>query len=204
MLIQGSVTDQSPGQTCLGIPAVGTPAISDSSTSQWMEYLYMQEPMPQNATGVSVELAGTSSTGQTISIGTVTSDINGQYKTTWTPPTNDLYTITATFAGSNSYFGSSAETSLASRSNFVANIDSWRSLRVNRTIQQYDWHVHNRRVSSHNYRNWYSRSTHPKKTSIREKINTIFHFFVPKTPQSKTWAEWALVKLTNVRWDSVS
>ena len=39
-IIQGTVTDQSPGQTCLGIPAAGTPAISDASMSAWMEYLY--------------------------------------------------------------------------------------------------------------------------------------------------------------------
>ncbi len=111
--IQGTVTDQSPGQTCLGIPAKGTPAVSDASMSQWMEYLYMQKPMPSNATGVAVTLQATGSDGKTISIGTVTSDINGQFKLAWTPPNNDVYTITATFAGSNSYFSSSAETGLA-------------------------------------------------------------------------------------------
>ena len=42
VLIQGTVTDQSPGQTCLGIPAAGTPAVSDASMSEWMEYLYMR------------------------------------------------------------------------------------------------------------------------------------------------------------------
>ncbi len=52
MMITGTVTDQSPGNTSLGIPAAGTPAIADSSMSQWMEYLYMQSPKPTNATGV--------------------------------------------------------------------------------------------------------------------------------------------------------
>ena len=111
--IQGTVTDQSPGQTCLGIPAAGTPAISDASMEQWMEYLYMQKPMPTNATGVPVMLQATGSNGNTISIGTVTSNVNGQFKIAWAPPSNDLFTITASFGGSNSYFASSAETGLA-------------------------------------------------------------------------------------------
>ena len=48
VLIKGTVTDQSPGKTCLGIPAKGTPAIADASMSEWMEYLYQQQPMPTN------------------------------------------------------------------------------------------------------------------------------------------------------------
>jgi hypothetical protein len=111
--IQGTVTDQSPGQTSLGVPAAGTPAISDDSMTQWMEYLYMQQTKPTDATGVPVILTATGSNGQAINVGTVTSDVNGQFKIAWTPPSNDLYTITASFAGSNSYFSSSAETGLS-------------------------------------------------------------------------------------------
>jgi len=107
--IQGTVTDQSPGQTCLGIPAAGTPAISDESMSRWMEHLYMQQPKPTNATGVPVTLTATDQNGETITIGTVTSDASGNYAIQWTPPSLGIYKITATFAGTNSYWPSNAE-----------------------------------------------------------------------------------------------
>ena len=35
VVIRGTVTDQSSGDTCLGIPTAGTPAIADASMSQW-------------------------------------------------------------------------------------------------------------------------------------------------------------------------
>ena len=110
VLIQGTVTDQSPGQTCLGIPAAGTPAISDASMSQWMQYLYMQQPEPTNATGVPVTLTAIDPNGNTQNIGTVTSNTLGNYAIAWTPPVPGLYTVVANFAGSNSYYGSVATT----------------------------------------------------------------------------------------------
>ena len=108
--ISGTVTDQSPGETCLGIPAAGTPAIADESMSQWMEYLYMQSPEPMNATGVPVTLSYVDSNNNYYTIGTTTTDINGQYSYTFTPDVPGTYTITATFSGSNSYFSSSGQT----------------------------------------------------------------------------------------------
>ena len=111
VLLQGSVTDQSPGQTCLGIPAKGTPAISDASQSAWMEYLYMQQPEPLNATGVPVTLSYVDPNGNYYLIGNTTSDITGHYAYNFSPTVPGLYTVTATFQGSNSYFASSAETS---------------------------------------------------------------------------------------------
>ena len=111
VLIQGSVTDQSPGQTCLGVPAAGTPAISDASQSQWMEYLYMQQPMPTNATGVPVTLSYIDPNGNSYSMGTTTSDMTGHYAYNFNPTIPGLYTITASFDGTNSYYASSAETS---------------------------------------------------------------------------------------------
>ena len=110
VLIQGTVTDQSPGQTCLGIPAAGTPAISDGSMSAWMEYLYEQAPKPTNATGVSVHLTAVDPNGNYQDIGNVTSDLKGNYLTSWTPPVPGLYKLTATFDGSDSYYSSDAET----------------------------------------------------------------------------------------------
>ena len=111
--VQGTVTDQSPGTTCKGTPAKGTPAISDNDMTAWMEYLYMQQSMPTNAKGVSIELKATDSSGQTTVIGTVTSDINGQFQAAWTPPTSGLYTVTATFVGSNSYYSSHGQTAIS-------------------------------------------------------------------------------------------
>jgi hypothetical protein len=49
VMIKGSVTDQSPGQK-------DTPAVADESMAAWMEYLYMQRPMPTDAKGVQVVL----------------------------------------------------------------------------------------------------------------------------------------------------
>ena len=105
VLIQGTITDQSPG-------AKGTPAIDDQYMNQWMEYIYQQQPKPSNANGVSIKLTAVSSSGAVTQIGAVTSDSMGQFKSSWTPPTNDMYTITASFGGSKSYFASSAETGL--------------------------------------------------------------------------------------------
>ncbi|MGD0645290.1 MAG: PQQ-binding-like beta-propeller repeat protein [Candidatus Bathyarchaeia archaeon] len=112
ILLSGTVTDQSPGQTCVGIPAAGTPAISDASMSAWMEYLYMSQPKPSNATGVPVTLSYVDPNGNYYVMGNTTSDINGQYKYVFTPTVPGTYTVTATFEGSNSYYSSTAETSV--------------------------------------------------------------------------------------------
>ena len=110
VLLQGTITDQSPGQTCLGIPAKGTPAISDDSMGAWMEYLYQQQPKPTNATGVPVSIDVLDSNGNYRNIGTATSDASGMFGFAWIPDIPGQYTVIATFAGSQSYYGSSAET----------------------------------------------------------------------------------------------
>ncbi len=103
VLIQGTILDQSPG-------ACGTPAISDEYMTQWMEYLYMQHQKPENARGVELHLVAIDSNCNTHEIGTLTSDILGNYATEWTPPVSGLYTVIATFEGSKSYFSSQAGT----------------------------------------------------------------------------------------------
>jgi outer membrane protein assembly factor BamB len=117
ILISGTVTDQSPGQTCLGITAAGTPAISDASMSKWMEYLYMQQPKPTNATGVPVSIDAIDPNGNQVHLGDTHSDANGQYAfladQSMLAAGAGIYTISATFSGSNSYFSSSAETTMA-------------------------------------------------------------------------------------------
>ena len=112
ILIKGTVTDQSPGDTCLGIPAAGTPAISDDSMGRWMEYLYMQMPKPTDATGVPVTLSYVDPNNNYFVLGTTTTDVNGQYSYTFTPDVPGTYTITASFEGSNSYYSSSAQTTV--------------------------------------------------------------------------------------------
>jgi hypothetical protein len=106
VLIEGTVTDQSPG-------AKDTPAISDASMSAWMEYLYMQQSCPTDVTGVPVKLEAFGADGSYTEIGTVTSDAYGNFKSAWTPPDEGLYTIMATFAGSKSYGSSYAGTGLS-------------------------------------------------------------------------------------------
>jgi outer membrane protein assembly factor BamB len=105
VLIQGTITDQSPGQA-------GTPCVSAKSMSQWMEYLHMQKPQPTNTTGVPVQLLATTANGTTFEIGTVKSDTGG-FRYSWTPPDEGLYTITAYFAGDDSYGSSWASTGLS-------------------------------------------------------------------------------------------
>jgi outer membrane protein assembly factor BamB len=105
VLIEGTVTDQSPG-------ALGTPAIADGNMQKWMEYLYMQQVIPGDAQGVPVKLTAISESGAISDVGTVTSDMSGMFKTMWTPPASGAYTIIATFEGTNSYDSSYAETAV--------------------------------------------------------------------------------------------
>jgi outer membrane protein assembly factor BamB len=103
-VIGGTVTDQTPGSL------QGTPAISDDWMSAWMEYMYMDQPYPSHATGVTVSIDAVDPNNNFIHIGTATSDITGAFGYVWTPPdVPGKYTIIATFAGSNSYYSSSGE-----------------------------------------------------------------------------------------------
>jgi hypothetical protein len=73
----------------------------------------MQMPKPTNTTGVPVTLSYVDPNGNYYVIGTTMTDANGQYSYTFTPDVPGTYTITATFAGTNSYFTSSAQTQVA-------------------------------------------------------------------------------------------
>jgi hypothetical protein len=112
VLIKGTVTDQSPGYTCFDTPAAGTPAIADQYMSEWMEYLYMQQPYPDFVEGVEVKLEVLDPNKNFYEIGTVTSDASGMYKLMWEPPVPGEYTVIATFEGSDSYYSSYAETAI--------------------------------------------------------------------------------------------
>lgn len=113
--ITGTVTDQSPSGRLnenygLDFTLKDTPAISEDSMQAWMEYKFMQQAMPTNATGVPVSLDAIDPNGNYIHIGSVTSDITGTYGCDWTPEVSGTYKIIATFDGSTSYGGSFAQT----------------------------------------------------------------------------------------------
>jgi hypothetical protein len=111
--ITGTVTDISAGSqqnaVAMNFPN-GLPCVSDASMSQWMEAVYEQQPMPTNVTGVPVTIAVTDSNGNCYDIGTTTTTPSGFYSLTWTPTIPGNFTVTATFAGTQSYYGSSAQT----------------------------------------------------------------------------------------------
>jgi len=116
VLIKGMVTDESAGTKTVDKQArfpAGVPAIADESMSPWMEYVYMQQPKPTNATGVRVHLTAYDPNGNFQDIGTTTSTADGKYGITWTPPVPGTYYVTATFEGSNSYYSSEDSTYLA-------------------------------------------------------------------------------------------
>jgi hypothetical protein len=109
--ISGMVTDISSGSLQNAIAANfpnGLPCVSDESMAQWMEYVYMQQPMPTNSTGVPVTVAVIDSNGNCYDIGTAVTDPSGFYSLSWTPIIPGDFTVTATFAGTDSYYGSYA------------------------------------------------------------------------------------------------
>ena len=75
-----------------------------------MEYKYMQQAYPKDAKGVPVTLDIIDPNGNFFNLGTVTSDINGNYALPFAPEVPGAYKITATFAGSNAYGPSHATT----------------------------------------------------------------------------------------------
>ncbi len=112
--IRGTIIDKSAGTQQQAQAANfpnGVPCISDESQSLWMEYVYMQQPCPNNATGVPLTISVLDSNGNFRQIGSTTSDASGMFSFTWTPDITGDYTVVANFAGTESYYPSSAETS---------------------------------------------------------------------------------------------
>jgi len=111
--ITGTVTDTSAGSQQNAVAANfphGLPCVSDASMSQFMEAVYMQQPMPTNVTGVPVTLSVLDSNGNYRVIGTTTTDASGLYSFIWKPDISGNYTLTATFPGTQAYYGSYAQT----------------------------------------------------------------------------------------------
>ena len=103
LMITGTVTDQSPGQP-------NTACISDEDMGDWMAYLHMQKPIPSDAKGVEVSIDVIDSNGNFRNIGTATSDTTGTFGYMWEPDIPGQYTVIATFAGTESYGSSFAQT----------------------------------------------------------------------------------------------
>ena len=95
-------------------------SVSDASESAWMQYVYMQYPMPTNVTGVPVTIYAIDPNGNQVLLGDTTTDSSGVYSIEIN--TNNLlagpglYKVTSIFAGSNSYWGSSAESTFTVQS----------------------------------------------------------------------------------------
>ncbi len=112
VLIQGTVMDISAGTTQKQQAARfpdGVPAVSEQSQTAWMEYVYQQQPLPTNASGVTVTLSAVDPNGNYVTIGQATSDAKGIFALTYTPEISGMYRIYASFGGSASYYASSAE-----------------------------------------------------------------------------------------------
>jgi outer membrane protein assembly factor BamB len=113
VLVQGSVMDVSAGteqaEQAARFPN-GVPAVSDMSMSDWMAYVYMQKPRPTDTVGVNVTISVLDPNNNCYDVGTVSSDGSGTFVCEFTPEVPGLYTVITTFAGSESYYGSSAQT----------------------------------------------------------------------------------------------
>jgi len=113
VVIRGTVTDISAGtkqnEQAARFPH-GVPVVSDDSMTGWMEYVYMQKPVPAAVNGVQVTIDVLDANGNYRNIGTVTSDATGSFSYMWKPDIPGEYTVVASFAGSESYYGSYVET----------------------------------------------------------------------------------------------
>jgi hypothetical protein len=113
VIIRGTVTDVSPGTQDIALTTRfpnGVPAVSDASMSDWMLYVYKQFPCPDNAQGVPVRIDVLDSNNNYRNIGTTTSDASGFFSFAWKPDIPGKFTVYAYFEGSESYYGSYAET----------------------------------------------------------------------------------------------
>jgi hypothetical protein len=111
--ITGKVIDNAPGTKQLEqakrFPN-GIPAVSDASQQVWMEYVYMQQAMPNDVQGVAVKLYAIDPNGNYQDIGETTSDTWGNFGKSWKPPVEGEYLVIAEFEGTKSYYKSSAST----------------------------------------------------------------------------------------------
>jgi hypothetical protein len=112
VIISGTLMDIASG-TGQDEPAArfpnGVPCASDAIMKDWMAYVYQQQPSPTNFTGVPVDIYVLDSNNNQYLIGTAMTDSSGAFRFTWTPIISGDFTVLATFAGTNAYYGSCAE-----------------------------------------------------------------------------------------------
>jgi hypothetical protein len=114
VIIEGTVMDVATGTQGTqqkGEFPYGVPCSSDASMADWMGYVYQQQAIPTNFTGVTVKLSVLDSNGNHYPIGTAITDASGMYTLTYTPTIAGNFTVYATFAGTQGYWPSSAESS---------------------------------------------------------------------------------------------
>ncbi|MCL1976674.1 MAG: hypothetical protein FWG55_00965, partial [Candidatus Bathyarchaeota archaeon] len=90
----------------------GVPAVSDASMSEWMLYVYKQFEQPMDTTGVTVVIDAINPAGDYEQLGTATSDASGMFMFKFAPSMEGEYIIYAYFEGSESYYGSGAQTGI--------------------------------------------------------------------------------------------
>ncbi len=115
VLVKGFVVDVSAGtkqaEQAARFP-YGVPAVSDASMGEWMEYVYMQKPKPSDVTGVEVVITVLDPNGNSYEVARTTNDASGFFSVEFEPEVPGKYTVVATFAGSESYWQSQAETAV--------------------------------------------------------------------------------------------
>jgi outer membrane protein assembly factor BamB len=114
IVIRGTVTDISAGtqqsEQAARFPN-GVPVASDASMSDWMSYVYQQQAMPTDFTGVPVSINVMDSNGNYRNIGTAMTDASGAYTLSWKPDIPGDYVVIASFEGTHGYYPSHSETS---------------------------------------------------------------------------------------------
>ena len=113
VLLTGSVTDVSPGtqvDTIMARFPKGVPAVADESMTDWMLYVYSQFAQPEEVTGVTVYLSVITPSGELINLGNAETNKDGSYGYSFIPQEEGMYTVTAKFEGTASYYGSEATT----------------------------------------------------------------------------------------------
>jgi outer membrane protein assembly factor BamB len=116
LVIRGTITDESAGSKQdeqLARFPTGVPCVSEDSMGDWMEYVYMQKPRPTNTTGVPITISVVDANNNYREIGTAISDADGFFSYNWNPDIEGKFTVVATFAGSEGYWGSRAATAFA-------------------------------------------------------------------------------------------
>jgi outer membrane protein assembly factor BamB len=116
VVVEGMVTDISPGTKDYALTARfpnGVPAVADENQSDWMLYVYKQFAKPADAVGVEVIISVLDPNNNCYEVGRATTDANGYYSVSFTPPVPGKYTVYASFEGSKAYYGSQAETAIS-------------------------------------------------------------------------------------------